>query len=70
MKNFLNKIFLNHDIISPPSIIHSNISFSNHPEQYGGRLTAYKQALHNRTQIPEDQIVASVFNEYQYYEFE
>lgn len=42
----------------------------NHPEHYIGQLTAYKQALHKRTQIPEDTIITSVFNEYDYYEFE
>jgi transposase-like protein len=41
----------------------------NHPEKYAGQLMAYKQALHHRTQISEDNIITSVFNEYHYYEF-
>jgi ATP-dependent exoDNAse (exonuclease V) beta subunit len=41
-----------------------------HPEKFGGQLTAYKQAIHHRTQIPEENIITSVFNEYQYYEFD
>lgn len=41
-----------------------------HPEKYAGQLVAYKQAFHKRTQIPEDHIITSVFNEYHYYEFE
>jgi len=40
-----------------------------HPEKFGGQLTAYKQALHHRTQIPEENIITAVFNEYHYYEF-
>lgn len=41
----------------------------NHPEKYAGQLMAYKQALHHRTQILEDNIIPAVFNEYKYYEF-
>ncbi len=40
-----------------------------HPEQHTSQLTAYKQALHHRTQIPEENIMTAVFNEWDYYEF-
>lgn len=40
----------------------------NRPAQYSGQLMAYKQAVHHRTQIPEDTIIPAVFNEYAYYE--
>jgi len=41
-----------------------------HPNQYAGQLIAYKQALHHRTQIPEENIITAVFNEHAYYEFD
>ncbi len=39
-----------------------------HPEQHTSQLTAYKQALHHRTRIPEENIIPCVFNEYSHYE--
>jgi transposase-like protein len=42
----------------------------NHPEKYAGQLLAYKEAMHHRTQIPGENIITAVFNEFQYYEFE
>ena len=41
-----------------------------HPEQYASQLQLYKIAIHKRTTIPEENIIPSVFNEYNYYEFE
>jgi transposase-like protein len=40
------------------------------PKRFAGQLIAYKQALHKRTQIPEDHIITTVFNEHAYYEFD
>jgi len=39
------------------------------PKRYAGQLLAYKEAVHHRTQIPNDQIITAVFNQYHYYEF-
>ena len=42
----------------------------NHPEKFTGQLTAYKQAIHHRTQIPEENIATAAFNQYDYYLYE
>lgn len=38
------------------------------PEVHTSQLYWYKKALHNRTSVPEDKIIPSVFNEHGYYE--
>ncbi|MCK4348442.1 MAG: PD-(D/E)XK nuclease family protein [Thermoplasmatales archaeon] len=39
-----------------------------HPEQYTSQLQLYKEAVHKRTIIPEENIIPCVFNEHSYYE--
>ena len=39
-----------------------------HPEHYISQLQLYKKAIHERTKIPEDNIIPAVFNEHAYIE--
>ncbi|MBS3802842.1 MAG: hypothetical protein KGY65_08855 [Candidatus Thermoplasmatota archaeon] len=41
-----------------------------HSERFAEQLMAYKQALHKRTQIPEENISIAVFNQYNYFEYD
>ena len=41
----------------------------NRPERHASQLALYKEAIKNRTSIPEHKIHIAVFNEYGYYEF-
>ncbi len=38
------------------------------PKKHAAQLLWYKEALQNRTNIPQDGIIPGVFNEYTYYE--
>ena len=40
------------------------------PKYFTSQLLAYKEALHHRTQIPRENIISAVFNQYGYYEYQ